>query len=122
MNNAEKFNEVFGSYATELWAKSEAELLEWLWGAYSAVSAPESTGKVDCADKISFKCGMPRYGGEYMVLVRDESGDSPYEYVTSAVYLMIDHDRGMWVKDDEWLYGVIGWCDFPDTCKVNIGE
>lgn len=20
------------------------------------------------------------------------------------------------------LYGVIGWCDFPDTCKVNIGE
>ena len=57
-----------------------------------------------------------------MVLVRDESGDSPYEYVTSAVYLMIDHDRGMWVKDDEWLYGVIRWCDFPDTCKVNIGE
>lgn len=44
MNNAEKFNEVFGSYATELWAKSEAELLEWLRGECGAV---EAGGKID---------------------------------------------------------------------------
>ena len=30
MNNAEKFKEVFGIYATELWAKPEKDFLEWL--------------------------------------------------------------------------------------------
>lgn len=30
MTNADKFKEVFGLYATELWAKSEKEFLEWL--------------------------------------------------------------------------------------------
>lgn len=44
MNNAEKFNEVFDIYATELWAKSEAELLEWLWGEYGAVEAGGESG------------------------------------------------------------------------------
>lgn len=30
MNNAEKFKEIFGLYATELWAKPESDLLKWL--------------------------------------------------------------------------------------------
>lgn len=30
MSNAEKFIQVFGIYATELWAMTEAEFLEWL--------------------------------------------------------------------------------------------
>lgn len=30
MNNAEKFKREFGLYATELWAMSEKEFLEWL--------------------------------------------------------------------------------------------
>lgn len=30
MTNADKFKSIFGIYATELWAKSEEELLEWL--------------------------------------------------------------------------------------------
>ena len=30
MNNAEKFMEIFGIYATEMWAMSESDLLEWL--------------------------------------------------------------------------------------------
>ena len=35
MNNAEKFQEVFGLYATELWAKPENEFLEWLNADYT---------------------------------------------------------------------------------------
>lgn len=35
MNNAEKFMKVFGIYATELWAMSEKEFLEWLNSEYS---------------------------------------------------------------------------------------
>ena len=30
MTNAEKFKNIFGLYATELWAKSEKEFLKWL--------------------------------------------------------------------------------------------
>lgn len=41
MNNAEKFQEVFGLYATELWAKPENEFLEWLNAEYTQV---EKTG------------------------------------------------------------------------------
>ena len=32
MINADKFEQVFGIYATELWAKPEKEFLEWLNG------------------------------------------------------------------------------------------
>ena len=35
MNNAEKFQEAFGLYATELWAKPENEFLEWLNAEYT---------------------------------------------------------------------------------------
>lgn len=34
MNNAEKFKEVFGYYATEMWAKPEQEFLNWLNAEY----------------------------------------------------------------------------------------
>lgn len=30
MNNAERFRQVFGIYATELWVMSEEEFLKWL--------------------------------------------------------------------------------------------
>lgn len=30
MTNADKFKSIFGIYATELWAKSEEDFLEWL--------------------------------------------------------------------------------------------
>lgn len=30
MNNAEKFKQIFGLYATELWAMPEETFLEWL--------------------------------------------------------------------------------------------
>ena len=30
MNNAEKFKQIFGLYATELWAMPEEKFLEWL--------------------------------------------------------------------------------------------
>lgn len=30
MNNAEKFRDVFGFYATELWAMPEKDFLKWL--------------------------------------------------------------------------------------------
>ncbi len=34
MNNAQKFEEVFGIYATEMWCMTEQQFLEWLNGEY----------------------------------------------------------------------------------------
>ena len=34
MSNAEKFKSVFGLYATEIWASSEAQFLNWLNADY----------------------------------------------------------------------------------------
>ena len=34
MTNAEKFKQIFGLYATELWAKPESEFLKWLQNEY----------------------------------------------------------------------------------------
>ena len=34
MNNAEKFRDVFGFYATELWAMPEKDFLKWLNDEY----------------------------------------------------------------------------------------
>ena len=40
MNNATKFKELFGVYATELWSKSENEFLDWLNKEYDEQIEP----------------------------------------------------------------------------------
>lgn len=42
MTNADKFKSIFGIYATELWAKSEEEFIEWL-NSEDAVSVRHGT-------------------------------------------------------------------------------
>ena len=44
MNNAEKFKTVFGFYATELWAKTERDFLDWINAEYE-VKKRRRTGK-----------------------------------------------------------------------------
>ena len=53
MNNAEKFQEVFGYYATEMWAKPENEFLEWINSEYVPiieVSEKQVANKLKNAD------------------------------------------------------------------------
>lgn len=53
MNNADKFLQVFGIYATELWAKPEKEFLEWL----NASAEPErKKGKWEFVGHQMFEC------------------------------------------------------------------
>ena len=51
MTNADKFESVFGIYATELWAKSEKEFLEWL-NADACENTSEITRKSNASDDI----------------------------------------------------------------------
>lgn len=49
MTNADKFKEVFGIYATELWAKTEKDFLEWI---------NEDVPDTDVGDMISRQAAM----------------------------------------------------------------
>lgn len=46
MNNAKKFQEVFGYYATEMWTKPEKEFLDWINAEYNTtIKTNERTGR-----------------------------------------------------------------------------
>lgn len=49
MNNAEKFKQLFGIYATELWAMPEEKFLEWL-----NAEAPEQDRWIPVTEKGEF--------------------------------------------------------------------
>lgn len=52
MNNAKKFKQTFGLYATELWAKPESEFLTWLNAKYESPKLPSNLKWFTCV-----KCG-----------------------------------------------------------------
>lgn len=76
MNNAEKFQEVFGYYATEMWAKTEAEFLDWINEEHNDrtgewIEIPQSDfWKCSCCGDIDFprdfcpNCGAKMGGDE----------------------------------------------------------
>ena len=41
MINAEKFKEIFGCYATEIWSMPENEFLDWLNSEYQYLAEPK---------------------------------------------------------------------------------
>ena len=53
MNNADKFHEVFGIYATEMWAMSESKFLEWLSDEYK-----EHSPCLDCQEFDCYGCAV----------------------------------------------------------------
>lgn len=71
MINADKFEQVFGIYATELWAKPEKEFLEWLNSeAQEAKTSAERT-ETRCKD-------CKRYDGRPCGLVNWYNTDDDY--------------------------------------------
>lgn len=54
MNNAEKFKQIFGLYATELWSMPESDFLEWL---NRDVETTQIDHDADFSKKASISCG-----------------------------------------------------------------
>ena len=48
MSNADMFTKTFGIYATELWAMSEQDFLEWLNSKYSEEKPCKTCQEFDC--------------------------------------------------------------------------
>ena len=64
MNNAEKFKQMFGFYATEMWAKSEQEFLDWINAEYV-----QENSWIPCSERL------PEESGDYLVTVERYSGE-----------------------------------------------
>lgn len=56
----------------------------------------------------------PEYDDEFLVCVMDDTGDTPYTYVTCAYYLSV-HD--IWICDNEILSGIYAWSKLPKPIK-----
>ena len=48
MNNAEKFKQMFGFYATEMWAKSEQKFLDWINAEY----VQQENSWIPCSERL----------------------------------------------------------------------
>ena len=63
MTNAEKFKQLFGIYATELWAMPEEKFLEWL-----NAEVPEQDRWIPCKERL------PEYKEKVLVSYDTEDG------------------------------------------------
>ncbi len=54
MTNADKFKGIFGIYATELWAKSEKEFLEWLNEDVPDTNVGDMISRQDAIDAVEY--------------------------------------------------------------------
>lgn len=72
MNNAEKFKQIFGLYATELWSMPESDFLEWL---NRDVETTQIDHTADIGKKVSISCGR-----ENDLIFRQAAIDALYDW------------------------------------------
>ena len=96
MNNAEKFKQLFGIYATELWAMPEEKFLEWL-----NAEALEKQEQVNTQSVNSTHTKYPNALESLKILesAKDENGCVPMSLVRLAFRNVLEQIRGM--KDDK---------------------
>jgi hypothetical protein len=116
MNNAEKFKQLFGIYATELWAMPEEKFLEWLNA--EALEKQEQDRWIPVTERL------PEEYGEYRITWKTSS-DPGKRFIGDAEYepgLEWDdaHDRffGEWLLEDY----VKAYPDVEVTAWKPIGE
>lgn len=99
MNNAEKFKQMFGFYATEMWAKSEQEFLDWINAEYV-----QENRWTPCSERL------PK-NGRYLVtgrIIRDWYESD--KIVTSAFY-----DGEFWTDNGD--IQAEAWMQLPEPYK-----
>lgn len=126
MNNAKRFNDVFGIYATELWAMPEKEFLEWLNAKADLSTIRDESFRINKAYDDGCKTGyeqarfdyepkwipvserLPEENGEYLV-TREAKG--VYKYVDIVKKTNTSGD----IASD-----IIAWMPLPEPWAGNI--
>ena len=90
-------------------------------GGYYGIAQPPMSALLDPNDAISAienlpivypefnqwipcDCELPKNEDEVIVSIKDESGDTPYEYTTSGWY-----GNNRWIVGNEFNYDVVAW-------------
>lgn len=116
MANAEKFKQIFGIYATELWAMSEEEFLAWL------NAEAKTKDWIPCSERL------PDDDGEYLVTDKYSKRFPPQVGVLSFskdLYKISRYDfedeegkAGFYFFDNEWGFTkvntVTAWKEKPE--------
>lgn len=107
MNNAEKFKQMFGFYATEMWAKSEQEFLDWINAEYV-----QENRWTPCSESLPEENEMVLISAKY---IGHLSNNAPY--VEEGFFT---HDGWYSAYGDnysELLAKVVAWMPRPEPYK-----
>lgn len=124
MTNADKFKQLFGIYATELWAMPEEEFLAWL----NAEAKTEDW--IPCSERL------PKNNGEYLVTEKFSNVFPPDVCIlrfAKDLYKLDEHDfynrkgeAGFCRYDLEYGYsevkGVIAWQEKPEPFQEDEND
>lgn len=103
MTNADKFKQMFGIYATELWAMPERDFLEWLND-----NTQLEPHWIPCKER------MPNKDGAYLVSGRWASGK---ESVGDC-----DYSKEDGYFHTAWNFDVLAWCELPEPYREEGDE
>lgn len=144
MTNAERFKSIFGIYATELWAMSEPEFLEWL----NVENEPTQTNDanvlnaLDCVDTISRQAAIELVHHtifDFFDIIEDNS-ESPMtdkdekllkinKAICTAIKAMPSAERrGKWIDEgiafvcSECSIGSDQWTNYCPNCGAKMME
>ena len=106
MNNAKRFNDVFGIYATELWAMPEKEFLEWLNAKADLSAIRDESLRINKAYDDGCKTGYEQARFDYEQKWIPVTERLPEEDDYRPCY---GHDDGVvWWANDMGIIG-LGW-------------
>ena len=108
MNNAEKFKQMFGFYATEMWAKSEQEFLDWINAEYV-----KKNSWIPCSERLpeeNYWTGGGRQFSDIMLVTCVHHANDNEHFVDMAETV-----DGAWrfIRETKEGYGFL-----PDCCEV----
>jgi hypothetical protein len=117
MTNADKFKNIFGLYATELWSMPEKDFLKWLNS--EAMNCSEFPNNwIPCSERL------PEEYGEYLVTYKSDGKQIFMDIIEYEMSYEFDHEKnrfkGIWLFADDWQAldsEVIAWMPLPEPYK-----
>ena len=108
MTNADKFKNIFGLYATELWSMPEKDFLKWLNS--EAMNCSETpNGWIPVSKETN-----PSTSGWYIVTCPEEMTASSERFSSIAEYSAV---TGEWFDMDEPTDCYLVWMPLPEPWK-----
>ena len=147
MTNADKFKEIFGIYATELWARPEKEFLEWLNADVPDKNVGDTISRraaISAAEKESQRYGAYGYMDTKSIIdMLEDLPSAEPRWIPVKTRPMDEEEKRYWEEHYDYAFGedydgTMFDCPMPedgqevwvcskcgniwqDTCEVDVG-